>query len=81
MHGQHTGLQSELARLEDAYTVLLARGGRAREQWRDSTAEAIEDEYLRPLGQLVQNAIPAVGQISDQLSRSVRACSEPRDAF
>ena len=81
MSQQAAGLQSELARLEDAYKKLSAKWDRIREEWPDGNAEAIEVQFLEPLGQLVRNTVPAIGQLNDELNRSVRRCSEPRDLF
>ena len=70
------GLQSDLARLEDAYKVLLQKWDRITEQWRDGNAAAIEEQFLTPLGDLIRSTTPAIGQINDQLTRAVRDCSE-----
>ena len=74
-----SGLSSELARLEDAYQSLMVRWDAVREQWRDANAEAIEEQFLAPLSQLVRNAEPAIGQLGDEMARAVRTCGEPRE--
>lgn len=73
----NAGLQSELARLEDAHQVLMAKWQRIREQWQDGVAEGVEEQYLAPLTTIVHNAGPAIGQLSDELQRAIRSCSEP----
>lgn len=77
----NTGLQAELARLEDAHQVLMAKWEQVRELWQDRVAESVEEQYLIPLAAIVHNAQPAIGQIGDELNRAIRVCSEPRDAF
>ena len=84
MSGSHhtsAGLQSELARLEDAYQVLTAKWQTIREEWRDGNAEAVEQNYLVPLSVIIRNTAPAIGQIGDELNRSIRACSEPEERY
>ena len=81
MSKQAAGLQSDLARLEDAYKQLLAKWDRIRDEWPDGNADAIEEQFLDPLGQIVRNTVPAIGQLNDELNHAVRRCSEPRDVF
>lgn len=72
-------LQAELARLEDAYQVLLAKWSQCQERWQDGNAEAIDEQFMQPLGGVVRTAVPAIGQLNDELTRSIRVCSEPQE--
>lgn len=70
-------LASDLARLEDAAKSLFEKWAAVREQWRDGNAEAVEEQFLAPLAQVVGIVTPAIGQLSDELTRTVRVCGEP----
>ena len=73
------GLTSDLARLDDAYRQLMLKWERVREQWRDRNAEAVEEQYLQPLQQILATTLPAIGQMNDELGTAIRTCSEPRE--
>ena len=74
-------MTADLARLEDAYKNLVLKWETVREQWQDGNAEAVEEQFLVPLTQIIGATVPAIGQMGDELAKSVRTCSEPEERW
>ena len=73
------GLTEEIGRIEEATEQLLARWRQTQETWRDGNAQAMEDNTMAPLAELVGRAVPAISHLSDILQNGVRKARDPDD--
>ena len=76
---KHGALQSEIARLEEAMQALDAAWDRTTDTWRDGNARSVEANFMGPLRELMSQAVPAVGRLSDVLQSGVRRAGDPDD--
>ena len=73
------GLQSEIARIQEAMEALDVVWDRTTESWRDRNARSVEENFMGPLREVVGQAIPAIGQLSEVLQAGVRRVVDPDD--
>lgn len=76
---KHADFQSPAARLNDAMKQLELRWMETREEWSDSVAQKVEDEYLVPLSAQVRAMLDTIEKLSGVMSKAERNCSHQRE--
>jgi uncharacterized protein YukE len=69
-------LQSGTGQLQEAYEKLQEAWLRTREYWSDQNAEAFEETYLKVIAEEINQALPAISQMSQTIGRAARDCEE-----
>lgn len=73
----HIGnLQSGTGQLQEAYEKLQEAWLGTREHWRDRNADVFEEKYLKLIAEEINQALPAISQMSQTIGRAARDCEE-----
>jgi hypothetical protein len=70
-------LQTGTARLQRAATDLKDQWMATRTHWSDNNCRQFEQQFLQPLGPLIQQTLAAIHRISDVLEKAEHDCSDP----
>jgi len=73
----HIGnLSAAAGRLQEALEALQIAWGNVSNEWHDERSRKLEEDYLRPLAQEVNTALPAIGIMAQTLGQASRELDE-----
>ena len=62
------------AKIASAYKTLRLQWEGAKEHWHDTNCKRFEENYIDPLEPQIRDALEAIGNLAELLSRAQREC-------